>query len=276
MPVLAKQWLLAGAIMLLTLTAVYLHKFVESGRNRPGIFGCVDDHGQNAGDYVVKLAGAMDTRERGPSSELIASHLAAHLGLLRPEPAAVMLHPDLIGWLSVQKPDLARILRASSGLNFGTKLLTDGALWPIGRELPDTMLLAAGQIFAFDALIENDDRRQDNQNILVRGDDIFVIDHEAAFSFLYALGRSQSQPWEVRNRPSLLRHLFYYQLRKRPVDLRSFIARLADLGDTELERIVREVPGEWRHSELGRISTHLQCVRDHAGEFQRQVLEALA
>ena len=263
-------------MMLLTLTAVLLHKFVESGRSRPGIFGCIDDHGQNAGDYVVKLAGAMDTRERGPSSELIASNLAAHLGILRPEPAAVRLHPGLIGWLSTKKADLAGVVRASGGLNFGTKLLTDGALWPVGRELPDAMFLAACQIFAFDALIENDDRRQDNQNILVRGDDIFVIDHEAAFSFLYAVGARRLEPWAVASRSSLRRHLFYYQLRKRPVDLRNFTARLADLGDSELEQIVREVPSEWRHSELGRISSHLQCVRDHAGEFQRQVLEALA
>jgi hypothetical protein len=43
---------------------------------------------------------------------------------------------------------------------------------------------AALQIFAFEALIANDDRRYNNPNVLVRGDKIFAIDHEAAFGFL--------------------------------------------------------------------------------------------
>jgi len=46
-------------------------------------------------------------------------------------------------------------------------------------------------------------------------------------------------------------------------------------GDIVMESIIRQVPDEWRHDDLGRISAHLQCVRDHAAEFVRQILEAL-
>jgi len=49
----------------------------------------------------------------------------------------VQLHPDLMNWLSKQRPDLAPVLRSSGGLNFGTKLLTDVSIWPVGRSIPD-------------------------------------------------------------------------------------------------------------------------------------------
>lgn len=49
--------------------------------------------GSNRRGFVVKLSGAMDTRDRGPGSELIASRLALHFGILHPQPAAIRLHP---------------------------------------------------------------------------------------------------------------------------------------------------------------------------------------
>src|SRR5437016_2137936 len=218
-------------------TAVHLHRFLSSGRTRPAVFGCIDADGNIAGDYVVKLCAAMDTRTRGAASELIASLLAGHFGILRPDPALDRLHPDLVNWLASRRPDVANLVRASTGLNFGTKLLMDVATWPRGRALPDAMTMAASDIFAFDALIANDDRRYNNPNVLVRGDDIFVIDHEAAFAFLYLVSVGEP-PWELRQRASLRDHVFYYPLRKQATatDVGGFMARLAQLGDAELEQ----------------------------------------
>lgn len=261
--------------MISTLTAVHMHKVLSSGRSHPVILGCIDAGGQNAGDFVVKLAGAMDTRERGPASELIASFLASHFGILHPSPAAVRLHPDLIHWLARRQPEIATVLRSSSGLNFGTSLLVDVSTWPVGHQVPEGMMTAAANIFAFDAVIANDDRRIDNPNVLVRGDDLFAIDHEAAFSFLYLVTRNNPS-WEVRDRRSLRDHVFFYQLRKREIDLSLFTARLSALGDEELEAIVREMPAEWRHDDIGRICAHLQAAREHAGDLERQIFEVLA
>ncbi len=137
------------------------------------------------------------------------------------------------------------------------------------------MLTAASFIFAFDALIANDDRRTDNPNVLVRGDEFFVIDHEAAFSFLYLVA-GKYPAWEVRNRRSPRQHVFFHQLRKRKIDLSLFTARLAELGEERLEEVVHGMPSEWMHGDVGRVSTHLRIVRDHAANFERQVLEVLA
>lgn len=108
------------------------------------------------------------------------------------------------------------------------------------------MVSSAARIFAFDAFISNDDRRYNNPNVL------------------------------VRDRRSLTDHVFYLQLRKHPIELRAFTARLAELGSAKLEEIINQLPEEWRHDRLGQISAHLQGVRDHAFEFERQLLERLA
>jgi hypothetical protein len=261
--------------MLQSLTATHLHRMMASGRTKPGLFGCVNEAGVPSGDYVVKLVGSMDTRVRGPASELLASRLARHFGILGPDPAAVTLHPDLMKWLAINVPEIGVAIGASSGPNFGSRLLTDVSIWPVARPIPDGMLQGAAHVFAFDALISNDDRRRDNPNLLVRGDSIFVIDHESAFSFLYLVA-SRERDWECRNRRSLQNHVFFYQLRKQPISIALFTQRLADLSDTVLDTMIRELPHQWRHQDLGRISDYIRAARDNAAVFERNVLEVLS
>lgn len=217
----------------------------------------------------------MDLGSRAAANELIASLLASFLGLRCPEPAVVEIQPELVPWLMDRRPEMSRSLSSSDPLNFGSRYLVDVSTWPPGRALPDSMRLAAAEIFAFDALISNDDRRYNNANVLVRGDQIYAIDHEAAFSFLYLLS-SNERPWEVRNRRSLCDHVFYHGLRKQPVNLSLFTARLSQLGERELSKIISKVPASWRYDGVDRISAHLKSVRDHAAEFERQLLERLA
>jgi hypothetical protein len=52
-------------------------------------------------------------------------------------------------------------------------------------------------------------------------------------------------------------------------------ARLADLSNDQIERIFSNVPGEWRHSDMQTISTHLQFFRENSLGFGRQLLEVL-
>lgn len=45
--------LLPTLTMVECLTAVRFYRFATSGRNKPGMYGCVDANGDPAGDYVV-------------------------------------------------------------------------------------------------------------------------------------------------------------------------------------------------------------------------------
>src|SRR5580698_9097147 len=114
--------------MLPTVTAVHLHRMMTSGRTRPALFGCNDGAGA-AGDFVVKLVSSMDTRDRRPASELIASRLAGHFGILHPEPAAVIVDAELAKWLAAQNHQIASNI--TLGPNFGSRLLTNVSVWPI-------------------------------------------------------------------------------------------------------------------------------------------------
>lgn len=255
------------------LRAATFHRFMTSGRTTPVLLACEDEWGNAAGDYVVKLRGGMETGQRGLLCELVASELASYFGLKRPEPAVVMLDQGFAELVILVEPNAARRLRESIGMNFGSRHLTDVTIWPIGRPMPDAMMKAAVEVFAFDCLIDNYDRRFNNPNLLARGDEVFVFDHEVAFSFLYAVTKN-SKPWQVTNRV-LREHVFYLNLKGKDLELDQFVARLANLGEAELRGLAGQIPEEWRTEDLSRISARLTVIRDHALEFMEEIRRGL-
>ncbi len=82
-----------------------------------------------------------------------------------------------------------------------------------GHEAKVTCKQLACEIFAFDALIQNPDRRMDKPNILWKGEELYIIDHEKGFSFVYALPAS-IKPWQV-NEISFLEKPFVLSKLKR-------------------------------------------------------------
>jgi hypothetical protein len=93
--------------------------------------------------------------------------------------------------------------------------------WPVDKPIPEAMRQAAINIFAFDALVQNPDRRFGNQNLFTRGDEIFVYDHELAFSFLHDIATTAT-PWRLDSQAYLTSHVFYTQLKAKAVDVNGF------------------------------------------------------
>jgi hypothetical protein len=195
------------------ITAAQFHRFMSSGRTTPVLCGCEDDLRNRVDDYVVKLRGGLDRRERGLVCELISSGLALHFGIAVPEPALVLIEADFAELVAAAEPQHADRFRNSIGLNFGSRLLFDVTGWPVDKWIPDAMWQAAVNIFAFDALIQNPDRRYSNQNLFTRGNEVFVYDHELAFSFLEAILPSTT-PWQLEAQRYLTEHAFYRQLKE--------------------------------------------------------------
>jgi hypothetical protein len=207
--------------------------------------------------------------------ELVASRLAAHFGLVSPDPALVSIDAEFAKLVVAREPHQATRMRNSIGLNFGSRLLVDATEWPVDMKIPDSMRQTALDIFAFDALIQNPDRRFENQNLLIRGDDIFVFDHELSFSFLLSVLPS-SAPWRLEDQLYLADHVFYTRLRKKPIDLSRFVAALVALPEGAMPEIVAEVPPEWNNEILQRIEGHLRVVSNHAIEFAEEIRRRLA
>jgi hypothetical protein len=224
------------------------------------------------GEYVVKLRGAIG--ESGLLNELFAARLAGHFGLLSPEPAVIAIDQALVGLVANTQPLQAARIRDSAGLNFGTKVLTGVSTWPVDKSIPEAMRQAAVDIFAFDALLQNPDRRFNNPNLFTRGDSLLIFDHDLAFSFLKALLPSAT-PWKLNDQQYLTDHVFYRKLKSKPIDLAGFTASLGGLSDALLQGIVADVPAEWKNDNLPKIERHLRTVRDHAAEFAEEVRRIL-
>ena len=254
--------------MIRKLVAIQFVRFMRAGRTFPALLGCEDESGTTVGEYVVKLRGTVG--EPGLMKELFASWLAGYFGLASPMPALVVTGQDLADLIASTQPMQAGIVRGSVGLNFGTQVLTGVSTWPVDKSIPAAMLQVATNIFAFDALIQNPDRRYSNPNLFTRGDNLLIFDHETAFSFLVALFPSKT-PWNLEDQPYLADHAFFRNLRSKPIDMAGFTASLTGLTDELLSEIVEDVPREWNNDNVPKIKEHLRVLRDHASEFAEAV-----
>lgn len=151
-----------------TLTATTFLKQFPTGRTKPCVFECVDHDGAPAGDYVVKLWANMEVPAVASMSEMVGALLAEELGLNVPAPAFIEIDPALAD--VVQELDVRQSVRGSAGINFGSAYKSGGySAWQPGRRVPDGMHKQAFEVFAFDALIDNPDRRREKPNLLENG-----------------------------------------------------------------------------------------------------------
>jgi len=257
-----------------TLNATQFLRFMASGRTSPAIFGCEDNSGSWVGEFVLKLRGGIETAESGLICELVGAGLASYFKIQTPEPALINIETALVELIATSEPERATLIRRSAGVNFGTRLVTGFTTWPVDRHIPDAMWQTATDIFAFDALIQNPDRRFNNPNLFTRGDTIFAYDHEMAFSFLFDLFPSQT-PWKLENQSYLADHVFYRRLKSKRIDTAGFCAALTSLSDARVAEVLAQVPAEWNNGSLTRIESHLRAVRENAETFGEEIRRIL-
>jgi len=266
--------------MLLRVTAVTFHHFMGSGRTSPVLCGCEDDLGIASGDFVIKLRGGLDRGVTGLTCELVASRLATHFGLAVPEPALVMIDADfaeLVASLGARDGDRIKAdrIHSSVGMNFGTRMLSGANTWPVDKWIPEALWQAAANLFCFDAFIQNPDRRFNNTNLLTRGNELFLFDHELAFSFLLDIFASAT-PWRLDEQPYLSDHVFYRPLKSKVIDITGFAEALTTLSGPTLDGILNGVPPEWNNGSLTKIEQHVRTVSAHAAEFAEEIKRRLA
>src|SRR5208283_3894843 len=109
-------------------------------------------------------------------------------------------------------------------------------LGPPGRNPVGAQRDQAADVFAFDTLIQNPDRRAVNPNLWARSDRLGVYDHEQAFSFLSVpIIGGTPKPWVAASHGNgfrfLEQHVFYRNLRGGRLDLGPFKEKLGALTD---------------------------------------------
>lgn len=162
-------------------------------------------------------------------------------------------------------PELSAIVRKSAGLNFGSQRLPAGvSVWPKDKPIPVLLRPRAAEILAFDALIQNPDRRRDNPNLLWTGDDVFLCDHEQAFSFLMGVIGWQP-PWTGQGTGFLRDHVFFRQLAGLEFSFDRLDGALGALTDARIREYIDAVPNEWRSNDdaADQIAGYLQSARQN-------------
>jgi hypothetical protein len=132
-----------------------------------------------AGRFFTKLRGAA----QGPAvlvAEMIVAALAEVLGLLVPPRALILLDEALV--CEDRDAELADLLRTSRGWNLGFRVLeaaTEFRADHLDGISPDL----ASKVVWLDGLVMNPDRTSRNPNLLVSGQDLWLIDHGATLGF---------------------------------------------------------------------------------------------
>ena len=250
----------------LQLTATQFVRPMSTGRNRPLLLGC-EDSAANPFEVVVKFRGREMT-ETAQIAELVTAQLADDLGLQVPQ-AAIVDMPSGFDAIIADK-DLALMVKSSPGLNFGSVNLGAGfTTWPPGRNPVGAQRDQAADIFAFDTLIQNPDRRAVNPNLWARSDKLGVYDHEQAFSFLAVpiLGGAP-KPWQAAKQPTsfqfLEQHIFYHSLRGGRLGLGPFEEKLGRLTGNQVKGYLDVVPASW-----GKETDFCDQLAEYLGEARK-------
>ena len=230
--------------MLARLAATRYDRPTTSGRTRPIFAAGTADDGTEI-EVVIKTSGGCDRGVEALACEMLAACLAADLGLPVPEPFLVEVAPE---WTAiVPDDDIRALLARSSPLAFGSRRVGPGfAAWSSGTRLGPASLPTAAAILAFDAFVQNVDRRSGNPNLLVRGDTLRLIDHELAFSHRMTIG--WRPPWILGGLQSIAQpgaHVLLPTVRRSPPDWAPVRTAWAGLADARLEAYRTALPMEW-------------------------------
>jgi hypothetical protein len=178
-----------------------------------------------------------------------------------PKPATIEVDDSLADL--VHDEQVASRIRASVGLNFGTKLLSPGyVVWTPYQSIPRGIEQMALEIVAFDALIDNGDRRMNNPNLLAKQNEIFIIDHETAFSFCRLLGPHRV-PFESCNMDFLRDHPLVHGLKHCTIGLQRFELELQRMDQSAVQSICT-APSEFGKAHLDKIETWLRSAADRS------------
>jgi hypothetical protein len=229
--------------------AVQFHAIMTSGRTSPLRLTCERNGGEQI-DVIAKFVGGQHCTKNSLCSELIAAQLAADLGLPIPPPLLVTWSDDFAS--SLHDDAAKTILAASSPPAFGSTYFSGGfAILNGARKFSgDEQRQMALAIFFFDALIGNADRSTAKPNMVVRGDQYRIFDHELSF-LDHELIVKPPAPWVLGGfNPSLTprKHIFATPLHKdvAKLDFASLRDTWAGLSDAKIEAYEASLPVAWR------------------------------
>lgn len=263
--------------MIKVATAVRFDRDAGAGRNRPLRVAVETAEGDEV-EVFLKPSGRPELSVSGLAHEVLAACIAGHVGLPICQPLLIEMTPDWIA--SVHDEAIRQVLQISNPIAFGSEAA--GVGW---RQWSGDDVLTSGRrqtalgVFAFDAFTENPDRKPSNPNLLVKGEEFRLIDHELA---LFVRGLfPRAEPWRVGYLASMMepdRHVFAARLRGADFDLQAIGNAWSSLSDDDLADYEACLPEQWAEAtdSVTAAIGHLRAVRDRIDECLVEIGRVLA
>lgn len=235
--------------------AEQFYSFTKNGYSRPARLGCARADGSKVEVYV-KFRGGVEAREFGLVAELLCSLLAREMGLNVPTPFIVNLSPEFAAGVPKVAQDL---VGRSLGLNFASESAPVGfSLVPPEARVPLALRPSAAEIFAFDVIVQNCDRKADNPNLLWDRSKIMVIDHERALGFVRGNAAPSFSSLELDR---YYDHVFYSAVSPADAEFVRLAAALGGLSTGRIDAMIGKIPDPWQvKADLAKVREYLSWV----------------
>jgi hypothetical protein len=246
----------------------------ESGRTLPLRLACSrpsDDAAasRDSAEFFAKFVGLPEILEQSLFAEMLGNVLARACRIMTGEPAFIEIDESFSELLRQVE------IRIKPGVGVGSRSLGDGISPPTFGRMSQDQIQDAAQIYLFDLLVQNPDRRVDNPNCVVVARHLTAIDFESCFSFLYPIVGNSAHPWEVSRQGIASRHLFHRDLNAAGVEWTVLVRHLMATAFEVLENCEIWLPQAWRIWK-GRIDDHFTLLREHEQELIFEVVRSLA
>jgi hypothetical protein len=241
------------------------HEIFTSGANKPLLITGVGAAGKK-NDYVVKFRAAERMSNEACMRELLALFIAAEMDIKCVTPAIINISPDFVDILVGN--DAWQYASQSLGYNFGSENIKGYNTILSGQDLNNDQLPFAQNIFAFDVVIQNNDRRNDKPNMMTDGHEIVIYDHELAFGFVLELFKNP-EPWKIRDSDYewISKHVLLPKIKGKDFDFEKFSKRFDTLGEAFWQTAWNLIPQNWRSDQFDTIKQYLSAICNHKDAF---------
>ena len=265
--------------MLDRITAVRFDRPIKTGKTRPCQLVGQRTDGEEI-EVIAKFSAGCERHVGGLVAEAIAGMLAADLDLPVPEPFLVSFDEGFVDLVQMTEPDLVSLLRSSAPVAFGSANLPPGFITlPLEKAIPSSLRQQALEIFAFDVLIQNPDRRPVNPNCLSNGNELAIFDHELAFMIEGIIG--WCPPWEpggLRGFDGPGNHVFFSGILGGSHDLGRFLGAWKALNDDRFKEYELALPPEWNTADgvVEKTMDYITQIRENIDQALAEIVRVLA
>lgn len=247
-----------------------------TGATKPQLIRGVCRQNGETGSFVVKYIKAERMSKQASTRELLGSLIAKELGLLAPDPVLINISEEYLDILLGN--ELWLVASRSTGANFGSEYHTDYNLPLLANvKVNDNLFRNLTDLFAFDMFIRNSDRRKQKPNFLTDGDDLLVIDHELAFSFMMEIPKNR-EPWifTENDKVWIKNHFCYDRLKGTIIDFSGFTSKLNCINENFWSKFEEILPTAWRvPDQVDEIKSYLNSITQQSELFSKELTRIL-